>query len=191
MSLCPVCPPGQLLTLQTLEPGLQVRGCTRCGGHWIRLADYWRWRAGKGAGVPEKQVKRASGPAQEAAGYRRCPDDGQLLTRYRVGRGVAFTLERCAQCEGVWLDANEWEVLKRRGLHDDLHRVFSEDWQREARQMEKSHELEALLMRALPPADYVKIREIKAWIDAHPHRNELYEVLGVPKQRPSAPTRAG
>jgi Zn-finger nucleic acid-binding protein len=190
MSLCPVCTPAQLLNLQTLEPGLQVRGCPRCGGHWIRLADYWRWRAGKGMGVPEKPAGKGASEQEATTGYRRCPDDSQLLTRYRVGRGVAFTLERCAQCEGVWLDANEWEVLKRRGLHDDLHRVFSEDWQREARQLDKSHELEALLMRALPPADYIKIREIKAWIDAHPHRNELYDVLGVPR-RPPAPTRAG
>jgi Zn-finger nucleic acid-binding protein len=158
-----------------------VRGCPRCGGHWIRLADYWRWRAGKGGNVPEKPSRRSSHTAQEPTGHRRCPDDGQMLTRFRVGRGVAFTLERCANCEGIWLDANEWEVLKRRGLHDDLHRVFEEDWQREAKQMEKSHQLEAVLMRALPPGDYLKIREIKAWIESHPQRNELYEVLGVPR----------
>jgi Zn-finger nucleic acid-binding protein len=182
MSLCPVCTPAQLLTLQHLEPGLQARGCPRCGGHWIRLADYWRWRAGKGAGVPEQPAPRTTTAAREATGHRRCPDDGQLLSRYQVGKGIAFTLERCAQCEGVWLDGNEWEVLKRRGLHDDLHRVFTEDWQRETKKMEKSQELEALLMRALPPADYVRIREIKAWIDAHPQRSELYEVLGVPKR---------
>ena len=188
MSLCPVCTPAQLLVLQTLEPGLQVRGCPRCNGHWIRLADYWRWRAGKGVGTPEKAPANRKGPAaQEPIGHRRCPDDGQMLSRYRVGRGVAFTLERCANCEGIWLDANEWEVLKRRGLHDDLHRVFEEDWQREARTLEKSHQLEAVLMRALPPADYVKIREIKAWIDSHPQRNELYDVLGVPR----LPARGG
>ena len=187
MSLCPVCSPPQLLRLQTLEPGLQVRGCPNCGGHWIRLADYWRWRAGKGGDVPEKAA-RESGPAsREPTGLRRCPDDGQPLSRYRVGKGIAFTLERCGNCEGVWLDGNEWEVLRRRGLHDDLHRVFSDDWQREAGRVERQQQDEAALMRALSHADYARIREVRAWIDGHPHRAELYRVLGVERKPGATP----
>lgn len=186
MSLCPVCTPAQLLRLQILEPGLHVRGCPRCGGHWIRLADYWRWRADKGTGAPEKSPGRSTTAAKEATGLRRCPDDGQPLSRYRVGKGIAFTLERCGNCEGVWLDGNEWEVLRRRGLHDDLHRVFTDDWQREAGRTEKQQQAEAALMRALTPADYARIREVKAWIDSHPLRAELYGVLGV-ERRASVP----
>jgi Zn-finger nucleic acid-binding protein len=36
---------------------------------------------------------------------------------------LSFAIEHCGQCEGVWLDKDEWTALKGRSLHDDLQRI--------------------------------------------------------------------
>ena len=59
---CPVCHPATPLTPEPLEPHLTAWECAQCSGHWIRLADYWRWRAQakvESRGTPEELVVAA------------------------------------------------------------------------------------------------------------------------------------
>jgi Zn-finger nucleic acid-binding protein len=108
---------------------------------------------------------------------RLCPECGRLLRRAKVGRGIDFHLDRCGHCGGVWFDPNEWETLRRHGLHDDVHFVFSAAWQAEVARQDRDTLHQKTLERMLGSQDLAEIHRIKHWLGEHPRRAELLAVL--------------
>src|SRR5688500_17875140 len=176
--ICPVCKTTKLVG-QELDPGLPSAACPKCGGQWVESTRYWKWLDAQGGKTPERAPEPGAVELQvtESSKAKLCPECGRFLTRAKVGHGVAFILDRCGNCGGVWLDANEWQALKARNLHDNLHEIFSGAWQaavaKEAR--EKAHD--QLLREKLGDADFNEVKRVKAWLDGHPKRAELYAVL--------------
>ena len=174
---CPVC---KVTTLEAeeLEPGLHDQRCRQCGGRWIDGARYLAWVEAQGQQLADKPAEEGVElPVAESGKAKLCPQCGRLLTRAKVGRGAAFHLERCATCGGIWTDANEWEVLKSRNMHDNLHFVFSAAWQAEVMRQERASAREKLLRTKLGAEDLAEIQRVRAWLDGHPRRAELYAVL--------------
>jgi|SRR5215213_1536160 Zn-finger nucleic acid-binding protein len=156
-----------------LEPALSGFTCDRCQGHWMRFGDYLAWREGQSGDAPEVAAEGAGEFASRPEGpARRCPDCAHVLTRYRVGHGIAFTLDRCGNCNGVWLDAGEWATLKSRGLHDNIHQMFGPGWQFDARSDERRQRTESAFERQLGP-DFSRTREFAEWVAEHPRRSEI------------------
>lgn len=181
---CPLCA-HELHPLE-LEPGLPAARCPRCTGHWLRLGDYANWRAAQPRDLPV--VAGASPPAEvgpDGALLKQCPDCGQILTRFRVGHGVTFRLEQCRRCQGVWFDGSEWDILRARNLHDDLHVIFSDPWQHTLAAERSLHRTEAQFEQWLGVEGYERVREMKAWVDSHPYRTELLAYLQRPNPRRS------
>lgn len=182
---CPTCPTHQTLRIQTLAEGLRVRECPACGGRWLRSDDYWRWRSRSSAPPGEPDGGDAPGSGAEHADeaeepkLRFCPEDGYLLARFQVGPPHGFLIDQCRNCSGIWLDSGEWEELSRGGLADRLHLVLSEEWQDEIRGARRGTREEESWRRRLGETDHARITEIKAWLDAHPRRSELYAFLRV------------
>jgi len=175
---CPVCQRGGF-EQQELEPKLRALRCPTCGGHWIGAAQYWMWRNQHGPSLPERTPDHVESelPVTDTAKAKLCPECQRLLTRYRVGHGTSFVIERCGNCAGVWLDANEWESLRARNLHDDLHFIFSEAWQNAVGREQREQAREKLMTSKLGEADVDELKRIKAWLDNHPHKSELYAML--------------
>jgi Zn-finger nucleic acid-binding protein len=171
---CPV--DGGALSRVELEPGapsLPGFTCGRCSGHWLRFGDYLNWRERQSRDVPEAPPEERTEVAEGAGGRaRRCPDCGYLLTRYRVGRGVGFALDRCGNCNGVWLDAGEWAALRGRGLHDNVHQMFGPGWQFAAQTEARQRSVESQFERQLGD-DLVRAREFADWVAGHPRRSEI------------------
>jgi Zn-finger nucleic acid-binding protein len=176
---CPACPTRPPLKPQALESSLVARACPQCGGQWVRSADYWRWRAGHGANLPERGPEETAPlPLNDRRGVKRCPDCGdRFLTTYRVGKRVPFTIDRCRNCEGIWLDRDEWAALRARNLHDDLHLVFTDDWQRDLRKEDRRFLTDTHFERMFGAEDFARIREVRAWLDGHPRAGELLSYL--------------
>jgi Zn-finger nucleic acid-binding protein len=175
---CPVCEPRQSLDPVHLEGGqLAARECAHCGGNWIRTADYWKWRAMHGENRPVTAPPPEPVPVHDAPGLKRCPDCDYVLARYRIGHDVPFTVDRCRNCDGVWLDRDEWRQLVARNLHDDLPMIFDDAWQRSVRRDENRRTTEESFRRRLGAGDYARAREMRAWLDAHPKRSELLAYL--------------
>ena len=172
---CPVCKNIVLLPGQ-LEDNLPARGCSRCGGRWVAGASYWQWLEQRGQAA-DASAPAAQAEVHESGAAKLCPECGRFLTRCKVGHGVDFHLDRCANCSGFWFDANEWEILKARALHDDVHFVFSAAWQAQLAQTQRQLAHEQMLLEKLGQADFEEIKRIKAWLDAHPRRTELYAHL--------------
>ncbi|HET7462145.1 MAG TPA: zf-TFIIB domain-containing protein [Longimicrobium sp.] len=181
---CPVCKPALELQPQALESSLTVHGCPNCHGSWVRAADYWRWRAEHTPSQPSAPPSGGGARPEPAdtEGLKLCPDDGHILGRYRVGHGLGFAVDHCRNCDGVWLDANEWEALRQAGVHEHLPEVYSDEWQREVRAEDRREREQAQWTRQLGEADFARVREVRAWIDAHPHRSELYAFLNPANQ---------
>ena len=162
-----------------LDSGLPAFECSRCDGRWVRFGDFLGWRERQPGEVPEtpSHDSVAVTPEPSPTGPRRCADCGHLLTRYRVGHGVAFALDQCGRCNGVWLDAGEWEALRGRGLHDNLHQVFGPGWQHGVRTEEQRRATEAQFERQLAAPDFARTREFGAWLAEHPRRSEVLAYL--------------
>lgn len=180
---CPVCTPSETLEIAPLENGeLKARACPRCRGTWIRSADFWRWRALHPENLPEVPPAEGAAPSSaETTGLRRCPDCEYVLARVRVGHGIPFTVDRCRNCEGAWLDGGEWEALKARQLHDDLPLIFDDAWQKAVKREEQVRFTEDSFRRRLGDEAYRKARDFRAWLEPHPNRSEIFAYLRLPE----------
>jgi Zn-finger nucleic acid-binding protein len=174
---CPVCKNHGLVS-EKLEDNLISHACHCCGGRWIGSFQYWKWKDASGKSLDEKLVGECEDlPVTDSTGAKLCPECGYFLRRFPVGHDVAFGLDRCGNCGGMWFDGNEWETLKGRGLHDDVHKIFSEIWQKQVRDTEYQKNMEAILIGKFGEDGYAKAKEVKAWLDEHPHKAELLALL--------------
>ena len=157
----------------SLGSGLPAFECSKCGGHWLRFGDYLGWRE-RHSGDEPAVPSGATGELEAAgtAGVRRCPDCAYLLTRYALGHDIAFSLDRCGRCNGVWFDKAEWRVLEARGLHDNLREMFNPAWQSAVRAEERERRVAERLAEHLG-SDATRVREFGEWVATHPRRNEI------------------
>lgn len=179
MPHCPVCKTADL-EVARLENSLPVLVCHACGGSWIRANEYALWLKSQQPGVfDESKVREASQrfPVTEAHTAAACPDCGHFLRKYKIGARIDFHLDRCNNCNGVWLDKNEWESLKAADLHDEINQVFTKPWQQHISDETAASNLEALYLSRFGAADYEKIKTIRQWLQDNPNRNTLIAFL--------------
>jgi len=173
---CPVCKSAPV-NLNKLESALSSLSCGRCGGNWIPGAQYWKWLEDHGANLPEVEVQTNELPVAETSEHIDCPECKWRMVKYMVGRGTGFSLDHCHSCKGLWLDKNEWEVLRKRNLHDDLNAMLTEFWQSEALKEERGKRLERINLNKFGANDYAEIRRVRAWLDGSDKKHELLAYL--------------
>ena len=172
---CPVCKDLRLVPT-TLESDLRTYLCNSCLGHWIEANDYWDWLDRHGERLKEKEPDLFPIVVSDIQKAKLCPYCQRIMLRYKVGHGLQFTLDQCGSCNGFWFDANEWEALRERNLHDEVHLVFSAPWQADVRKEEARQVLEGIYQDAFGK-DREKLREIKQWIDRHPQKDKILDYL--------------
>jgi Zn-finger nucleic acid-binding protein len=173
---CPICKP-KIMSWVILEEGLRAQQCETCGGVWLGAIDYQNWLHQE---RPRATVTTPYADAPEAPDIQSakiCPDDGHLMSRYKVGRGIDFTLDRCATCNGVWFDPQQWEVVRHHELHRDVHSMFTEHWQRGIRADAQRAHVERLYTEKLGAETYAEIQRIKQWLAEHPQQAMLMAFL--------------
>jgi len=173
--LCPVCK-NHSLQVEEIETGLKARQCPQCKGRWIGSYVYWKWKEATGKDLPEVPAE-APLEVHDSENAKLCPECGHFLRRYPVGKGMDFALDRCTNCGGTWFDRNEWESLRARGLHDDVHLVFSNMWQNQVRDESQRKAAAELYTKLFGPEDFERIRQVRDWINGHPCRRELKAFL--------------
>lgn len=165
-----------LLSL-SLEDGLAAYRCPETDGIYLPIASYLRWIASQPSRLPhvppsgEESVEEEPGPA------RLCPETGTIMSRYRVGHGFRFTIDRSIT-GGIWLDAGEWEALRARNFHDELHFIFTEPWQRAIRREEAASGSAERLEERIGPEFAEELALLRDRISASPHRAEILAFLG-------------
>ena len=173
---CAVCRT-ETLQPQTLDPNLPAYTCAKCAGTWIASSDYWTWRDQQRAGLLEVPAADTAPERTDSDQPKTCPSCGHILLPYHIGHDVTFTLDHCGNCNGVWLDAQEWNILRQRNLHDKIHTFFTESWQRRIRQAAHQRRMQDIYVQKFGALDYAELRRVKAWIGAHPQQNALLAYL--------------
>jgi len=176
---CPACRMGTLVSVD-LEKGLAASRCKQCGGHWITESAYRSWLEGLPEPLPEKALAAVAPVSGEGTVGKLCPTCRTILRGYPVGKGLEFTLDNCVSCGGVWLDANEWEILAGRNLHDDLNDVFTRAYQIALRREEKHRTREAHYREKFGDDVYAEIKRVRAWIRGHEASDALIGYLTDP-----------
>jgi Zn-finger nucleic acid-binding protein len=120
---CPICPSKPLRTTQA--GGIPVATCDHCRGHWLehdqleRLTPAWKF-GGPWASLREDAPRRCPHAKHHVPASRdtcgmcgrdvvHCPSCAAPLSQVRM---QACAVEVCGQCQGLWLDASELELLR-------------------------------------------------------------------------------
>jgi Zn-finger nucleic acid-binding protein len=172
LTVCPACMTRSLRPAEP-EPLLPSRRCADCGGQFIRGEHYYGWLDHPDRAAKAGQVAEVTGEVIDTPQAKICPECGKLMRRYRVGHGVTFVIDRCGACGGVWFDANEWETLKRHGLHDRVHFVFSDAWRAQLLREEAGRVARSRVEAKVGSDDYAELERIADWIERHPHRDTI------------------
>lgn len=193
---CPVCKDNTLIRKRTPE-SLGVHNCARCEGNWIRFDDYTDWHAETfGANQNSNEFRIESDyakkenenisttapgdeytPVYDNKQAKLCPDCGRILIKYRVHKELDFYLDHCETCNGVWLDKNEWEALKRNNLHDRMNSFFTRPWQKRLNEESARDRFEKHYIVKFGYEDYNKLKDLKEWVDNHQNRDEMLAFL--------------
>jgi Zn-finger nucleic acid-binding protein len=176
---CPACVT-VVMSDQLLEAHLPIKSCPRCKGVWLQSQHYWDWLEWQKANPESPPTANTSSPtdiATDTPPARRCPECGHFLTHAKVGHGLSFHIDRCGTCGGMWFNPGEWEALRAMNLHAQAHFIFSAAWQASVAREDRQAAHEEILRQKLGVADLDEIRRVKKWIEAHPHRSELYAYL--------------
>ena len=174
---CPVCREVALGALE-LQSNVIAQRCAACSGLWLSSPQFANWIAS----IPSDKSRGAAGAAapattNEPKGVKICPESGHLMSRYKVGPPLTFSLDRCGHCGGTWFDGNEWEILQHSELCHQVHLIFSPAWQARVRRAEQVRELLAQFAAKLGPLDFATVQRTKAWLDSHPHREAIIGYL--------------
>lgn len=172
---CPVCKVE--LAPAELEANLNSQRCPECHGNWIRGAEYWEWIENLHTDPAERVHEHETLTLAEPGFAIDCPECRFRMVKYMVGRGLDFTIDHCEGCKGIWLDGNEWEVLKKRNLHDDLNLMFTAFWQKEAQREARKKKMEQIYVGRFGEDDYEEIKRIRYWLETKTNREELLAFL--------------
>jgi Zn-finger nucleic acid-binding protein len=158
-----------------LAPELSGLACSECSGVWIPRHKYDAWRARQPADLPETPTA-AQVAVSGTHKAKICPQCGHLLLPYRVGHGLPISIDYCGACGGVWCDRAEWDAMKARNLHDNLHDMVSAHWQTAVRQSDVQEAVEQTYRRLLG-AEYGKASELRAWLRDQPQKSLILAYL--------------
>jgi Zn-finger nucleic acid-binding protein len=174
---CPVCTTRDL-EMKVLDRGLPAHLCESCGGHWISSTAYWYWLEQRGVNVAENEASAQIEVADNQQS-KLCPECSRIMLMFRVGHQLNFALDQCASCNGVWFDKNEWESLKEKNLHDDIHLIFTASWQDEVRNEERRKAFEKIYISKFGEEDYIELIRVRAWLNAHSNQQEMIAFLMI------------
>jgi Zn-finger nucleic acid-binding protein len=178
MKKCPVCQKNQLGQV-LLENELPAYECSECGGLWISSQEYLAWNGSQPNSLSQ-EVKLEGDlpfPVMDNRKATLCPDCGRILRRFKLWPDIEFHLDRCGGCNGVWFDKNEWQALSYHNLNHQVNLFFTDVWQQRLKNEEMRRRFEKMYLEKFGAEDYQKIKEIRHWLEKHPHGGGLMAYL--------------
>lgn len=155
----------------SLESGLEAYHCAESGGHYIPSQAYLLWLQHQPARLPHLPAPAEPiEPAADSSSTLICPESGTLMSRIKVGHGFTFSIDRSVT-GGIWLDGGEWEALKQRNFHDEIHLIFTAPWQKRVRTSHAQATYEDTLKSSLGADLLNRLTLLRDELLEHPHRN--------------------
>jgi len=171
----PIKPHKQMVRV-SLEEGLLAYECPESEGIFLPVASYVRWLAKQGDRLPHLVCSESELPLGDSTGVKICPESGQIMLRYKVGHDFSFYLDR-SPTGSVWFDKGEWEAIRSRQFHDELHLIFTAPWQ-DSVQLEEQQRMEASVLKERLGDELVaKLTELKGVLDDHEYKSMALSYL--------------
>ncbi|MEI6429356.1 MAG: zf-TFIIB domain-containing protein [Pseudanabaena sp. ELA607] len=163
------------LTASRLSSGLEASHCSTCAGYWISALHYEEWQSQQPQFQEPPLISNVVGqvvsgvPALQDGNAGLCPECSSYLKRSRVDSQPAFFLERCPNCNGIWLDQGEWEALTKLGLGAKVPHLFSSQWQLHAREATQAATLRQALREKMGADLAQNIIDLADQLENHEH----------------------
>jgi hypothetical protein len=173
--------PDQKMERISIEDDLTAYRCPESQGIFLPIASYFRWLSRQPERLPHlpKNTQDEAPPMEESSGIKICPESGQIMMRYKVGHGFTFSLDR-SPTGSIWFDKGEWEALRSRQFHDELHLIFTAPWQDHVRTKEKQEAEHQILAMRLGEDLLSQLNELKSTLSEHPHKEMALAYLQRP-----------
>ena len=151
------------LNYSYLEPQLPCFNCPECGGNFLMLSDFLRWKADNHIETQASQ-NGMTVEAQETTSAMICPKTGGLMTKYKISKDTEHRLDLSPTINAVWMDKGEWELLKESSLANNINSIFTDHWQEDIRAEESADILSALYQRKFGD-NYQQIKDFRELLD--------------------------
>lgn len=162
---------GTVMEAVILNDGLSAFRCKTSGGHYIPAQCYMEWLERQPARLPHiPKADSSITPDTDSTRTLTCPESGTLMSRYKVGHGFNFTIDRSIT-GGIWLDRGEWESLENRNFHDEINLIFTAPWQKHIRDQHAHATYEDHLKDALGNDLFESLDHLRQQLSNHPHKN--------------------
>lgn len=173
---CPSCK-GYELQPKELEPGLLAASCSSCKGSLLSLLNYRFWVDGQER-VNETAIDDSELMAVDDIHHvKLCPKCLRIMAKYKFSNQNSNRLDYCAPCTEIWIDKDEWELIKLSGLTLTLAEIFSDKWQRKLQQERRVNILDARFKDVLGEAKFEQVSTFKRWLEQQPDRQEVLRYL--------------
>lgn len=172
---------GHSLEPKELEPGLVSAMCPNCEGTLLSLTNYRYWLEFRDSSPAATEQEFSDDPilVEDSLSARCCPKCSRLMTKYQISANSDNRIDMCSGCDEVWLDKDEWRLLKGLGTVDNLTGIFTNAWQRKIRQDREKANLKAHYEKQLTTEDFSKIDQFKQWLDEHPEKSIIKHYLTI------------
>lgn len=175
---CPNCDSNNSESLK-LDSNLEGIRCNNCDGIWIPSVNYFKYieinKPDLSLLNPTDMQKVFSEKDSETG--KKCPDCGKQVVARKAGFGAEFKVDRCDHCFGIWLDKDEWDLLKTKNLNTAIYYMFTSTWEMKVRsQTEFSLKLEAIKKR-FDNEQSIKIVDFLEWLEQQENKNELISYI--------------
>ena len=170
--ICPSCDKGRLKPayLDNLFP---CHTCSTCGGNWVRLPDYLRWRETNAFPAKGSVTLEAVTDTTKAM---ICPETGRIMLKYLISKETDHRIDLSRLANAVWLDKGEWDLLKAEGLTGNLHEIFTDQWQASIRESETADVLTAVYGQKFGK-DYAELKRIRSWLRTKDNYSDMLAYL--------------
>jgi len=171
--------PKATLVRTELEPALFAFRCPSSGGLWIDGEAYWNWvRAQPGFPKPiESDAGEPVEAAEDSGQPLLSPRSGRLMRKFAVGYELEFRIDFDRASSGFWLDAGEYETLRARNLHDELHLICSPEYQKKLASLAASRASDRRLVELIGAETCAKIDAFSDAVRGHPKRSLVLAYL--------------
>lgn len=173
---CPKCQ-SRPLRATKIEQGLSAMGCMDCKGALITLIYYRDWidrtPTIKEIDQNEQSLATALVEINDSKSALSCPKCSRLMNKYKISGQTENRIDLCSNCDEVWLDGGEWELLKILELAGKVPLVFTEHWQKELREKAGQKAREERLLQFVSQDDLAEAKKIKEWLSNHSEREKI------------------
>ncbi|WP_053227981.1 zf-TFIIB domain-containing protein [Spirochaeta cellobiosiphila] len=175
---CPNCSSFESKHIE-LDNSLEAYCCSECKGVWIPSRNYIKFVSQNNFSYEglDENIFSLIFSDKDSQNAKVCPDCGKAVVSSKAGFGASFYVDRCDNCFGIWLDENEWEKLKEKGLHTAIYYMFSSSWKHKVRKQTQMEIKVQSIKDNFEPEQAQKILDFMNWLVNQEDKDKIQSFL--------------